>query len=58
VVIGESTRALLPADAQVAPLGELTVKGRTGGVVAFRLTALEATPHSPTGPEQAPAAAE
>lgn len=42
VVIGASTRALLPAGAQVEELGELTVKGRTGGVVAFRLTGLGA----------------
>ena len=41
VVIGASTRALLPDDAQVEPLGELTVKGRIGGVVAFRLTGLD-----------------
>jgi class 3 adenylate cyclase len=40
VVIGESTRGRLPADAEVEPLGELAVKGRRGGVVAFRLTGL------------------
>ena len=40
VVIGESTRARLPANAAVEPLGELAVKGRRGGVVAFRLTGL------------------
>ncbi|MGQ0575094.1 MAG: adenylate/guanylate cyclase domain-containing protein [Pseudonocardia sp.] len=48
VVIGASTRALLPAAAQVDPLGELTVKGRAGGVVAFRLTSLG--PAAPGGP--------
>jgi class 3 adenylate cyclase len=41
VVIGESTRAQLPADAAVEPLGELAVKGRQGGVVAYRLFALQ-----------------
>jgi class 3 adenylate cyclase len=40
VVIGESTRALLPDDAAVEPLGELAVKGRRGGVVAYRLFGL------------------
>ena len=40
VVIGESTRAGLPSDAAVEPLGELAVKGRQGGVVAYRLFAL------------------
>ncbi|MGD9528640.1 adenylate/guanylate cyclase domain-containing protein [Pseudonocardia sp.] len=40
VVIGASTRALLPDDVAVEPLGELTVKGRSSGVVAFRLTGL------------------
>jgi class 3 adenylate cyclase len=39
-VIGESTRARLPAEAAVEPLGELAVKGRQGGVVAFRLFGL------------------
>jgi hypothetical protein len=37
VVIGESTRALLPDDAAVESLGELAVKGRRSGVVAYRL---------------------
>jgi class 3 adenylate cyclase len=40
VVIGESTRASLPRDAAVEPLGELAVKGRQSGVVAYRLFAL------------------
>jgi class 3 adenylate cyclase len=40
VVIGESTRARLPAEAAVEPLGELAVKGRQSGVVAFRLFGL------------------
>jgi len=40
VVIGASTRAQLPSDAAVEPLGELAVKGRQGGVVAYRLFAL------------------
>ena len=40
VVIGESTRALLPADAAVESLGELAVKGRQSGVVAYRLFGL------------------
>jgi class 3 adenylate cyclase len=40
VVIGESTRAQLPDDAAVEPLGELALKGRRGGVVAYRLFAL------------------
>jgi class 3 adenylate cyclase len=40
VVIGESTRSRLPVDAVVEPLGELAVKGRRGGVVAFRLAGL------------------
>jgi class 3 adenylate cyclase len=41
VVIGESTRARLPPEAAVEPLGELAVKGRQGGVVAYRLFALQ-----------------
>ena len=41
VVIGESTRARLPPDAAVEPLGELAVKGRRGGVVAYRLFGLQ-----------------
>jgi class 3 adenylate cyclase len=41
VVIGESTRARLPAATTVESLGELTVKGRTGSVVAFRLLGLD-----------------
>jgi class 3 adenylate cyclase len=41
VVIGESTRALLPPDAAVEPLGELAVKGRQSGVVAYRLFGLQ-----------------
>jgi class 3 adenylate cyclase len=40
-VIGESTRAQLPADAAVEPLGELAVKGRRSVVVAYRLFGLE-----------------
>jgi class 3 adenylate cyclase len=40
VVIGETTRAQLPADAAVEPLGELAVKGRQSGVVAYRLFGL------------------
>jgi class 3 adenylate cyclase len=40
VVIGESTRAQLPPDAVVEALGGLTVKGRSGRVVAFRLQSL------------------
>ena len=40
VVIGESTRAQLPPDAQVEAMGELTVKGRRGPVVAYRLLGL------------------
>jgi class 3 adenylate cyclase len=40
VVIGESTRALLPDDAAVESLGELAVKGRRSGVVAYRLFGL------------------
>jgi class 3 adenylate cyclase len=40
VVIGESTRAQLPPEAAVEPLGELAVKGRRGGVVAYRLFAV------------------
>ncbi|MBW0117485.1 hypothetical protein I4J48_19810 [Pseudonocardia sp. KRD-169] len=40
VVIGEATRLLLPDGVVVEPLGELTVKGRTGPVTAFRLRAL------------------
>jgi class 3 adenylate cyclase len=42
VVIGESTRRLLPRTAVVEFLGELTVKGRRGPVAAYRLCALEA----------------
>ncbi len=41
VVIGGSTRAKLPADAAVEPLGELTVKGRRNAVVAYRLFGLQ-----------------
>ncbi|MDT7580645.1 MAG: adenylate cyclase [Pseudonocardiales bacterium] len=41
VVIGESTRARLPPGAAVEPLGELAVKGRQGGVVAYRLFGLQ-----------------
>jgi class 3 adenylate cyclase/GAF domain-containing protein len=40
VVIGESTRARLPAGAVVEPLGELALKGKIEPVVAFRLIAL------------------
>ena len=40
VVIGESTRALLPDNAAVESLGELAVKGRRSGVVAYRLFGL------------------
>lgn len=40
VVIGESTRAQLPPDAVVEPLGQLTVKGRTEPVVAYLLTSI------------------
>ena len=40
VVIGESTRAQLPPDTVVEALGGLTVKGRSGRVVAFRLQSL------------------
>jgi class 3 adenylate cyclase len=40
VVIGETTRVALPDDAAVEPLGELAVKGRQGGVVAYRLFGL------------------
>lgn len=43
VVIGESTRARLPADAAVEPLGELAVKGRRSAVVAYRLFGLHRT---------------
>ncbi|MHA6784753.1 adenylate/guanylate cyclase domain-containing protein [Pseudonocardia saturnea] len=42
VVIGEATRRLLPDDVEVEPLGDLTVKGRTEPVTAFRLLALAA----------------
>jgi class 3 adenylate cyclase len=49
VVIGGSTRALLPDDAQVDPLGSLTLKGRTEPVTAFRLRAL-ARPADPVEP--------
>ena len=41
VVIGESTRAQLPAGAAVEPLGELAVKGRRSVVVAYRLFGIE-----------------
>jgi class 3 adenylate cyclase len=41
VVIGESTRALLPEGAAVEPLGELAVKGRRSAVVAYRLFGLQ-----------------
>ena len=41
VVIGESTRRLLPRTAVVEFMGELTVKGRRGPVAAYRLCALE-----------------
>ena len=41
VVIGESTRARLPADAAVEPLGELVVKGRRSAVVAYRLFGMQ-----------------
>jgi class 3 adenylate cyclase len=40
VVIGESTRARLPAGAVVEPLGKLVLKGKSEPVVAFRLCAL------------------
>ena len=40
VVIGEATRARLPATAVVEAMGELTVKGRSGPVVAYRLLRL------------------
>jgi class 3 adenylate cyclase len=43
VVIGGSTRAKLPADAAVEPLGELAVKGRRSagrGVPAVRAAAV------------------
>lgn len=40
VVIGASTRALLPDDAAVESLGELSVKGRQAAVGAYRLFAL------------------
>ena len=48
MVIGESTRAKLPPTAVVEALGELTVKGRSGPVVAYRLLGLGAEP-TPTG---------
>ena len=41
VVIGGSTRDRLPEGAAVEPLGELAVKGRRGGVVAYRLFGLQ-----------------
>ena len=41
VVIGESTRARLPAGAAVESLGELAVKGRRSAVVAYRLFGLQ-----------------
>jgi class 3 adenylate cyclase len=40
VVIGETTRALLPRGALTEPLGELSVKGRRTPVVAHVLTGL------------------
>jgi class 3 adenylate cyclase len=40
VVIGEATRSRLPATAVVEAMGELTVKGRSGPVVAYRLKGL------------------
>jgi class 3 adenylate cyclase len=40
VVIGEQTRARLPAGAVVEPLGPLALKGRVEPVSAFRLCAL------------------
>jgi class 3 adenylate cyclase len=40
VLIGESTRRLLPGDAVTEPLGELMVKGRREPVVAHHLRAL------------------
>jgi class 3 adenylate cyclase len=40
VVIGEATRSRLPATAVVEAMGELTVKGRSGPVVAYRLLGL------------------
>jgi class 3 adenylate cyclase len=42
VVIGEATRSLLPDDAEVEALGDLTVKGRTEPVTAYRLRGLAA----------------
>ena len=56
VVIGESTRALLPADAAVESLGELTVKGRKGAVGAYRLFALHRQAVTPAGHRPPPAA--
>ena len=47
VVIGESTRARLPAGAAVESLGELAVKGRRSAVVAYRLFGLH-EPHEPS----------
>jgi class 3 adenylate cyclase len=41
VVIGESTRALLPDDAAVESLGDLAVKGRQATVGAYRLFGLQ-----------------
>ena len=40
VVIGESTRVLLPPDTACEPLGELLVKGRRTPVVAHVLSGL------------------
>jgi class 3 adenylate cyclase len=40
VVIGESTRARLPSEAQVEAMGELAVKGRRSPVLAYRLLGL------------------
>jgi class 3 adenylate cyclase len=51
VVIGESTRAQLPADAAVESLGELAVKGRRTTVLAYRLFGLQrADASSPSRP--------
>jgi class 3 adenylate cyclase len=47
VVIGEATRAQLPPGAAVEPMGELTVKGRSGPVVAYRLLGLGGPPAGP-----------
>lgn len=51
VVIGESTRAQLPAGAAVESLGELAVKGRRTTVLAYRLFGLQrADASSPSRP--------